>query len=299
MNYRIVHTTRYRYEAPVAISHNEAHLLPRSFAGQTLTGGRLDIQPPCSDYRDRQDYFGNTASYFAILQPHQDVTITATCDVRLTAQRRQLWLGGDMDWQQARQRLAAPNDAELLDAMQFCLDSPLVRAEAALHEYAAGSFAPGRPLTDAVADLMTRIHADFAYDPAATDVTTPPLEVLRRRRGVCQDFAHLAIGCLRSLGLAARYVSGYLETVPPPGQAKLAGADASHAWLQVYLPDVGWQDWDPTNNLQPSDRHVVTAWGRDYSDVPPLKGIIYGGGDNHTIDVQVDVTPLPDTPNAS
>ena len=203
-----------------------------------------------------------------------------------------------MDWQQARRRLSEPADAETLDAVQFCLDSPLVRAEAALGEYAAGSFAPGRPLTDAVADLMARIHADFAYDPTATDVTTPPLDVLRRRRGVCQDFAHLAIGCLRSLGLAARYVSGYLETVPPPGQAKLAGADASHAWLQVYLPDVGWQDWDPTNNLQPTDRHVVTAWGRDYGDVPPLKGIIYGGGETHSIEVQVDVIALPDTRNA-
>ncbi|MGK2942647.1 MAG: transglutaminase family protein [Immundisolibacter sp.] len=294
MNYRIVHTTRYQYVEPVASSHNEAHLLPRNFAGQALVAASLDIDPPCSDYRDRQDFFGNTASYFAILDSHQAVTITATSEVRLLIQRWQLDLADDVDWQEAAQRLAQAGDWDTLDAAQFCLDSPLVRAAPPLRDYAAPSFAARRPLTQSVADLVARIHQDFTYDPTATDITTPVLEVLEQRRGVCQDFAHLAIGCLRSLGLAARYVSGYLETQPPPGQPKLEGADASHAWLQVYLPGTGWQDWDPTNNLQPAGRHVTTAWGRDYSDVAPLKGVIYGGGDSHSIDVKVDVTALPE-----
>jgi len=294
MNYRTVHVTRYRYDQPVASSYNEAHLLPRSCAGQALVSASLSIDPPCRDYRDRQDFFGNTASYFAILDPHQEVTITATSEVRLQAPRRQLSFGDAIDWQEAARRLAEASDPETLDAVQYCLDSPMVHALPALHDYAAASFPAGRPLAEAVAELIARIHEDFTYDPAATDVATPVLEILQRRRGVCQDFAHLAIGCLRSLGLAARYVSGYLETLPPPGKAKLQGADASHAWLQVYLPGTGWQDWDPTNNLQPSGRHITTAWGRDYSDVAPLQGVIYGGGDNHRIEVAVDVTALPE-----
>ena len=295
MNYRIVHTTRYRYEQPVAASYNEAHLLPRSFAGQTVRGASLTIDPPCQDYRDRQDFFGNTASYFSIADPHREMTITAVSDVQLLLARRQLSFGDAVDWQTAAGWFAASVDADALDAAQFCLDSPLVRCSDALCDYAAASFTPGRLLAEAAAELMARIHHDFVYDPAATDIATPLVEVLQTRRGVCQDFAHLAIGCLRSLGLAARYVSGYLETLPPPGQAKLQGADASHAWLQVYLPGAGWQDWDPTNNLQPADRHVITAWGRDYSDVAPLKGVIYGGGDTHSIEVEVDVTALPGT----
>ena len=295
MNYRIVHTTRYRYAQPVVSSYNEAHLLPRTFAGQTVRRASLAIDPPCQDYRDRQDFFGNTASYFAIADRHSEVTITAESEVQLVPARRQLSFGDGADWQEAVLRLAQPADADTLEAVQFRLDSPLIRCAGELYEYAAPSFPVGRPLADAAAELMARIHRDFAYDPSATDVATPILEVLQARRGVCQDFAHLAIGCLRSLGLAARYVSGYLETLPPPGQPKLQGADASHAWVQVYLPGAGWQDWDPTNDLQPADRHVITAWGRDYSDVAPLKGVIYGGGKTHTVDVEVDVTALPDT----
>ncbi|MFZ5492621.1 MAG: transglutaminase family protein [Pseudomonadota bacterium] len=295
MNYRILHTTRYRYEQPVVSSYNEAHLLPRSFTGQTVRNASLTIEPPCQDYRDRQDFFGNTASYFSLADPHQEVTITAVSEVQLLPARRQLSFGDGLDWQAAAAQFMAPADAQMLDAAQFCLDSPLVRGSAELFDYAASSFPGGRPLADAVAELIARIHCDFVYDPAATDVATPLSEVLQNRRGVCQDFAHLAIGCLRSLGLAARYVSGYLETLPPPGQAKLQGADASHAWLQAYLPGAGWQDWDPTNNLQPADRHIITAWGRDYGDVAPLKGVIYGGGETHTVEVEVDVTSLPET----
>jgi transglutaminase-like putative cysteine protease len=159
-----------------------------------------------------------------------------------------------------------------------------------LSAYAAPSFAARLPLIDAVIDLNRRINTDFTYDPAATDTSTPLAQVLREKRGVCQDFAHVAIGCLRSLGLAARYVSGYLETQPPPGQARLVGADASHAWASVYVPDLGWLDFDPTNNMLPSERHITVAWGRDFSDVTPLKGMVLGGG-AHTLTVGVDVEP--------
>jgi len=180
MNYRIVHTTRYRYEQPVAASYNEAHLLPRSFTGQTVRGAGLTIDPPCQDYRDRQDFFGNTASYFSIVDAHREVTITAVSDVQLLPARRQLSFGDGVDWQTAAGWFAAPIDPDVLDAAQFCLDSPLVRGADVLRDYAAPSFAPGRPLAEAAAELMARIHGEFAYDPAATDIATPLGEVLQK-----------------------------------------------------------------------------------------------------------------------
>jgi transglutaminase-like putative cysteine protease len=198
-----------------------------------------------------------------------------------------------MPWEDVRTFLQAGRDDTTLDAYQYAFDSPYVARGAELAEFAAPSFAPGRPLLDALLDLSQRIHAEFHYDPEATVTATPLKEVLELRRGVCQDFAHLAIGCLRSVGLAARYISGYLLTNPPPGQAKLVGADASHAWLAVYFPEHGWLEVDPTNNLMPHDRHIVLAWGRDYDDVSPIKGVILGGG-QHTVTVAVDVTPRGD-----
>jgi transglutaminase-like putative cysteine protease len=178
-----------------------------------------------------------------------------------------------------------------LAAYQYAFDSPCVRNSPELADFALPSFTPGRPILAAAADLTRRIHTEFRYDPTATSVNTPPSEVLKTRRGVCQDFAHLAIGCLRSLGLPARYVSGYLLTTPPPGKPRLVGADASHAWFSVYTPDCDWVDYDPTNNIRPSDQHVTLAWGRDYSDVCPIKGVFFGGG-QQVVQVSVDVTPL-------
>jgi transglutaminase-like putative cysteine protease len=170
-------------------------------------------------------------------------------------------------------------------------DSPHVRTSAELQAYAAPSFPPGRPVLEAVRDLVTRIHQDFIYDATATEVSTPVATVLSARRGVCQDFAHVAIGCLRALGLAGRYVSGYLLTRPPPGRPRLVGADASHAWMATWVPRLGWVDFDPTNDLIAGQDHVTIAHGRDFSDVTPIRGIILGGG-AHQLAVSVDVAPL-------
>ncbi len=192
-------------------------------------------------------------------------------------------------WGEALDLLTNDLSPEMLDAREFCFESPLVSTARVVREYAEPSFPPGAPLVDAVTALTERIHADFVYDPGFTTVTTPLDEVLEHRRGVCQDFAHLAVGCVRSMGLAARYVSGYLETAPPPGVERLVGADASHAWLSVFVPGWGWLDLDPTNDKIVGSTYVTTAWGRDYADVSPLKGIVFGGGDFHTLDVAVDV----------
>jgi transglutaminase-like putative cysteine protease len=180
---------------------------------------------------------------------------------------------------------------ELLDAKQYLLDSPMVNTSAELANYAETSFQPNRPLVQVVTNLMQRIYEDFTYDPTFTTIATPLSDVLHFRRGVCQDFAHLAIGCLRSFGIAARYVSGYVETRPEPGKQRLVGADASHAWFAVYVPGIGWLEFDPTNNKLPFDQHITLAWGRDYTDVTPLKGIAFGGG-QHSLSVSVDVLRL-------
>ena len=194
-------------------------------------------------------------------------------------------------WETVRDGLPLDTSSTGLDAFQFVFDSPCIRSSPELAAYCALSFRPGRPILEDALDLTHRIYHEFKYQPGSTSVNTPPSEVLRTRRGVCQDFAHVQIGCLRSLGLAARYVSGYLLTQPPPGQARLMGADASHAWLSIYIPQHGWVDLDPTNNIIPSLDHILLAWGRDYSDVCPVKGIFHGGG-RHSVSVSVDVIPL-------
>ena len=198
----------------------------------------------------------------------------------------------DLAWDEVRTRLATPRAAELREIRHYVLDSPMATASRELASYAEPSFPAGRPLLEAVHDLMERVHREFTYDPGFTTISTPLSAVLANRRGVCQDFAHLTIACLRSLGLAARYVSGYLETLPLPGQEKLQGADDSHAWFSVFLPDAGWMDFDPTNNQIPQYQHITTAWGRDFGDVTPLKGVIYGGDPGHRLQVAVDVERL-------
>ena len=196
-----------------------------------------------------------------------------------------------LSWEKARDRLRNDRSADVIEATQFTLDSPMIKTDELLAEYAKGSFLPGRPLDEAVHDLMQRIYAEFKYDPEFSTIATPLTEVMKHRSGVCQDFAHLAIGCLRSRGLAARYVSGYIETAPPPGKERLIGADASHAWFSVFHPGFGWLDFDPTNNQLPTDRHITVAWGRDYADVTPLRGVAFGGG-KHKLKVAVDVLPI-------
>lgn len=291
MNYRVAHRTIYDYSEMVASCQNEARLTPRNFARQTCTTNRLVIEPPPADYRERQDFFGNQVAYFSIQQPHKQLVVHAESEIQVHPTSAQLDYSMDMPWETVRTNLEAGIDPVTLDARQYALNSPMVSASRDLEHYALLSFTKKRPIMDAVQNLMQRIHTDFAYDPTFTTIATPLDTVLKHRRGVCQDFAQLAIGCLRSLGLSARYISGYVETLPPPGKSRLIGADASHAWFSVYIPDYGWLDLDPTNNQKPMDRHITIAWGRDFADVTPLKGVLFGSGE-HELTVSVDIEPL-------
>jgi transglutaminase-like putative cysteine protease len=291
--YAVTHRTEYDYESDVSDSYGQLHLLPRDFPGQRCRASELVIDPKPEGYRVRTDFFGNRVSSFAIHTTHRELRVTATSEVEVDdrgAGPAALW--GGRPWEEIRDGLRrSPSDR--LEASQFALDSPLVAAAPNFAGYAAESFTPRRPLLDAATDLIHRIHEDFAYEPGATSVTTPVEEVFERREGVCQDFAHLGIACMRSIGLPARYVSGYLETDPPPGRPKLQGADFSHAWLSLLLPGSGWLDLDPTNDQLAGNRYVVAAYGRDYSDVPPLSGVIYTEGGTQRLRVVVDVAALP------
>ncbi len=316
MKYRITHSTLYQYNQLVGLCQNEARLKPRDFWRQQCHSCVFDIGPEPADFNERIDFFGNHVAYFAIQQPHQRLLVTVTSEVTVFPKDMRNELANRLTWEQVRDQLqetscktplqsqhqngSAQSQSqnsllntydELHDAKLYLLDSPMLVASADLMAYAQASFQAGRPLVEAVADLMRRIHVDFTYDPSFTTIATPLSDVLHFRRGVCQDFAHLAIGCLRSMGIAARYVSGYVETLPEPGKQRLVGADASHAWFAVYVPEAGWLEFDPTNNKQPFDQHISLAWGRDYTDVTPLKGIAFGGG-QHTLSVSVDVLRL-------
>ena len=291
MIYRVVHQTEYLYSEPAALCYNEARLQPRESPRQRCLQSRIEVDPPAVDYRERTDFFGNRVAYFAIQHPHQRLLVTAVSEVALSEEQETFVFGGDTSWETVRDQLRQERSPEILDALPYLHDSPIIVADGEMTDYGGDSFTPGRPLVEAVQELMGRIHRDFKYAPGVTTVATPLSEVIAHRRGVCQDFAHFAIGCLRAQGLAARYVSGYLETLPPPGETKLVGADASHAWFAVYLPGSGWLDFDPTNNLRPAERHITIGWGRDFSDVTPLKGVALGGG-KQKLKVAVDVQPL-------
>jgi transglutaminase-like putative cysteine protease len=288
MTYRVTHTTTYHYSDPVTLYHSLVHLTPRDSPGQTCRHQPLLINPSPAVVKTRTDFFGNHVTFFTVQEPHQKLIVTARSTAQVTPCVPPDALNTP-PWEQVRATLQSDHSPPVLEAYQFAFDSPFVRTSAELADYAAASFPAGRPLLDAALDLTQRIYRDFRYDHTATTVATPLHEVLSLRRGVCQDFAHLQIGCLRTLGLAARYVSGYLLTSPPPGQQRLVGADASHAWLSLFCPEHGWIDLDPTNNQMPSDKHITLAWGRDYEDVSPIKGVILGGG-QHTVSVSVDVT---------
>ncbi len=303
MRYRIVHRTRYHYSAPVARARNEAHLRPRDTDRQECLASEVVVEPTPTSWSDRSDFYGNPLASFVVDGPFEELTVTATSSVEV-GETDQLPVAGPT-WEDSRTMLAEDLRRPLLDVREFCFSSPLVTTSRVVRAYAEQSFPAGRPLVDSITELTRRIHEDFLYDPGFTTVTTPLEEVLVHRRGVCQDFAHLAVGCVRSMGLAARYVSGYLETAPAPGGDRLVGADASHAWPSVYVPGWGWLDVDPTNNEIVGPTYVTTAWGRDYADVSPLKGIVFGGGDSHTLDVAVDVSrvadhsPAPGLPDGS
>jgi len=292
ITYRITHRTEYRYEEDVTLSYGQLHLLPRELAHQRCISTEVRVEPRAELYVERLDYFGNRASYFEIHEPHQALTVTATSLVEVDELAAGVSLLGSRSWEDAREELRCGRLPEYLEAVEYSLDSPLARSSARYLEYAAQSFSERRPLIDAVASLCSRIHSDFEYKPGSTSVATPLAEVFEHRRGVCQDFAHFGIACLRSLGLPARYVSGYLETDAAPGREKLVGVDGSHAWLSVLIPEAGWLDVDPTNDQFAGERYIVTAVGRDYGDVPPLGGVIYTEGGTEQLRVAVDVVPV-------
>jgi transglutaminase-like putative cysteine protease len=293
MTFHITHKTRYIYHEPVSLCYNLTRLLPRALPYQEVERSSLAIVPPAIDSREQLDFFDNRVVYFSIHQPHDVLTVTAASRVRLRSELRMVDFSGDLPWRQARGRLTGSRDPEAIEAFQFILPSPLAAPTTELAGYAAASFPENGGLLEGVADLMHRIHADFEYVPGFTTITTPLDELFRQRRGVCQDFAHFAIGCLRSIGLAARYISGYIETLPPEDQPHLEGADASHAWFSVFVPGKGWVDFDPTNDTLPRDQHITVAWGRDYADVTPLKGIVFSSG-NHELNVTVNVERIAD-----
>jgi transglutaminase-like putative cysteine protease len=298
MLYSVRHATTYTYTEPVPLCHNQVHLAPRATARQTCREHQLLVEPAPSLYTKRRDYFGNDVDYFSIQEAHEGLSVTSTSVVEVTssaAAKRP----ATPPWEE----IAATNDEAKMTNDEskgvrhssfviFRLPSPRVGPTAALGDYARPSFPKGRPIFDAARHLTARIHADFRFDPKATTVHTPPHQTLALGRGVCQDFAHLAIGCLRSLGLAARYVSGYVSTTPPPGKPRLQGADASHAWVSVYCGPLGWVDFDPTNDCVVGESHVTIGWGRDYGDVCPIQGVFVGGGE-HKMSVAVDVVPQP------
>jgi transglutaminase-like putative cysteine protease len=288
---RVVHVTTYEYQQTVTTSHHEVWLTPRAGQTQALLSHAVDVMPPPEAIEVSTDFFGNATHYFGLQQPHRRLRVQATSEVRVETRRQLPLVSRSGGWEEVHERLARDRRSEMLDAYSFTFDSPYARANDSIREYALPSFPRGRPILDAARDLTHRIHEDFTYDSSATEVSTPLAEVMRKRRGVCQDFAHVQIACLRSLGLPGRYVSGYLLTMPPPGRARLVGADASHAWVSVFCPDVGWVDFDATNDLVPSDGHVTIAYGRDFGDVTPVRGVIHGGGP-HTLRVSVDVSPI-------
>jgi len=288
MKYRIRHVTHYRYADGVSNSQHDLHLLPRNLPRQRCLSSALTIEPAPIVCRERTDYFGNRATHVVLATAHTQLTVTAQSLVEVESPPP-LAVGEDVPWREAVAAMAAPGCD--LHTQEMTYPSPLATPWADLRDYAWPSFSPDRPLLEASVDLMARIHRDFAYDPLATTIATPLAEVFDKRRGVCQDFAHLMIACLRSLGLSARYVSGYLSTTPPPGKPRLQGADASHAWLAIHSPRFGFVDLDPTNDRVVGDTHVTLAIGRDFGDVTPLRGVILGGG-RHELHVGVDVVPV-------
>jgi len=286
MNYSISHKTTYSYFEPVSLCHNIIRLKPRNTGKQLCRETVIRITPEPDSIDEYEDFFGNRVLYFSIDREHRQLEVQVDSSIEKEE---------DANFMQVPS-FTVKEVLELLEQKgplyneprQFILDTPMTRWNDDIHEYALRSFKPERTLKDAATDLMKRIHTDFEFRPGFTTIATPLSTVMQQRKGVCQDFAHLAIACVRSIGLPARYVSGYIETISPAGQEKLVGTDASHAWFSVFIPSFGWLDLDPTNNLLPSTQHITIGWGRDYSDIAPLRGIIVSSG-LHELSVAVDV----------
>jgi transglutaminase-like putative cysteine protease len=293
MIYKVTHTTTYNYTDVVSLSHHLLRLAPRDLAYQRCHDRQVRIDPQPAVAGEHLDYFGNAVKFLTIEGPHRTLVVRAVSEVSVLP-RRVPDPAETPAWETVREFGRGRQMGPALEAVEFVFDSWFVKTSDEFAAYALPSFSKERPILEAVLDLTARIHRDFKFDPKATTLATPPEEAFKKRRGVCQDFAQIEIACLRSLGLPARYVSGYLETDPPPGQARLAGADASHAWISFYCHGIGWIDVDPTNNLLPATRHIAVAYGRDYNDVSPIRGVILGAGE-HRLDVVVDVVALGET----
>jgi transglutaminase-like putative cysteine protease len=290
MEYKILHRTTYRYKYPVSVGNHVACLMPRVLPGRQSAESALEVWPAPVTQSERVDFFGNRLAIFTVQEPHRELVVEARSEV-VVEDLPARTLGDSLPWEDAVALLPRDRSAEGLAAYQFGFESPRIRMREDFAEYARLSFTAGRPMGEALVAMTARMFRDFRFDTKGTNVRTPAEEVFKKRRGVCQDFAHVQIACLRSLGLAARYVSGYLRTYPPPGKPRLIGADASHAWVSAYCPGLGWLDVDPTNNVVPTDGHVTLAWGRDYGDVSPLRGLVLGGG-AHKLRVSVDMEPV-------
>lgn len=290
MIYQITHRTTFTYTQPVAISHHALRLTPRSHPRQHSLRSSVNIDPIPSVRSDGKDYFGNPLTHLTIQTPHSALGVEAQTIVDVK-KPEPIHVDQSPPWDQVIHQLQGSTDTAILDAQQFLYNSPYITIDDDTYDFVCECFPPGRPILAGVMDLTSRIFREFTYEGGVTEVSTPVQEVLLSLKGVCQDFAHLEIAALRSLGLPARYISGYLLTHPPEGKEKLVGADASHAWLSTWCPVVGWVDFDPTNNCIPSDEHITLAWGRDYGDVSPINGFMVGGG-HHTPTVSVDVSPV-------
>ena len=288
MYHKVVHKTDYIYEDPVSLCHNIVRLTPRSTNKQFCKKSVVTIDPEPDVLIEYEDFYGNRLVYFTIEKEHTKLSVHVVSEIeKLSPGNDQQPQYNHISWEEVC-RLTSTLTPELIDVKQFIATTVMTEADDAIAAYAALSFPPGRSLFEASKNLMNRIYTDFKFQSGFTTISTPLSLVMKERKGVCQDFAHLAIACLRSMGLPAKYISGYIETLPPPGVEKLVGVDASHAWFSVYIPNSGWVDFDPTNNLLPTDQHITIGWGRDYADITPLKGVIMSSG-KHELKVSVDV----------
>lgn len=294
MRLHVIHETRYDYVPPVETAQHQAHLTPLNTASQRLVSHQLRITPEPAQRSESPDLYGNARTFFALESTHDALVVTAESVVDTAAPQLAPGVARELPWESVRERFRYRKGASFDAASDFGFPSPYVPRHDDFAAYARPSFAPGRPTFDVALDLTERMHRDFVYAPEATEINTPAIEALAQRQGVCQDFAHILIGCFRTMGLPARYVSGYLLTQPPPGKPRLIGADASHAWVQVYLPGHDgpgdWADFDPTNGRQAGEDYVTLAIGRDYADVSPMRGVLHGGA-RHTLHVEVTVQP--------
>ena len=295
----VTHETRYAYSPPVETAQHLAHLKPRTTLSQRLVSHALTVSPKPAQRSESPDVYGNARAFFALDSTHEELVVTAESVVETSPPLLSPAAARELPWEEVRERFRYAKGARFDAAAEFVFPSHYVPRHDDFAAYARPSFAPGRPLFDAAMDLALRMYADFTYESNSTEINTPAIDALAQRRGVCQDFAHIMIACLRSLSLPARYVSGYLLTQPPPGQPRLVGADASHAWVSVYLPgeamgdgggDGEWVDFDPTNGRTSGEDYVTVAIGRDFSDVSPMRGVLRGGA-QHTLDVAVTVRP--------